>query len=43
MKLTYDLIILGGSLEAIWGAKYAANFGARVALIIDVNFWGGRR
>ncbi|WP_069790245.1 FAD-dependent oxidoreductase [Cyanobacterium sp. IPPAS B-1200] len=38
MKLTYDLIILGGSLEAIWGAKYAANFGARVALIIDVNF-----
>ncbi|MGY6529799.1 MAG: NAD-binding protein [Cyanobacterium sp.] len=38
MKLKYDLILIGGSLEAIWGAKYAANFGARVALIIDVDF-----
>ncbi|MBE9221256.1 NAD(P)/FAD-dependent oxidoreductase [Cyanobacterium stanieri LEGE 03274] len=38
MKLTYDLILIGGSLEAIWGAKYAVNIGARVALIIDVDF-----
>ncbi|AFZ48481.1 FAD-dependent pyridine nucleotide-disulfide oxidoreductase [Cyanobacterium stanieri PCC 7202] len=38
MKLKYDLILLGGSLEAMWGAKYAANLGARVALVIDIDF-----
>jgi len=38
MKLKYDVIIIGGTLEGIKGAKYAAQLGARVGLILDVDY-----
>jgi pyruvate/2-oxoglutarate dehydrogenase complex dihydrolipoamide dehydrogenase (E3) component len=38
MKLKYDVIIIGGTLEGIKGAKYAAKLGARVGLILDVDY-----
>lgn len=38
MKLSYDLIIIGGSLEAIFSAEYAVNLGARIGLIIPNNY-----
>lgn len=37
MKLSYDLIIIGGTLESIWAAEYAVGFGARIGLIIPDN------
>jgi len=38
MKLKYDVIVIGGTLEGIKGAKYAAKLGARVGLILDVDY-----
>jgi pyruvate/2-oxoglutarate dehydrogenase complex dihydrolipoamide dehydrogenase (E3) component len=39
MKLSYDLIIIGGTLEGIFAAEYAVSLGARTALIIpDYHF-----
>lgn len=38
MKISYDLIIIGGSLEAIFSAEYAVNLGARVGLIIPHHY-----
>ena len=38
MKITYDIIIIGGTLEGIFAAKYAVSLGARVALIINQDY-----
>ena len=38
MKITYDIIIIGGTLEGIFAAKYAVSLGARVALIIPEHY-----
>ncbi len=38
MKCKYDVIIIGATLEGIRSAKFASKLGARVALIVDVDF-----
>ncbi len=38
MKLSYDLIIIGGTIEGIFAAEYAVSLGARVALVILENY-----
>ncbi|WP_017293328.1 FAD-dependent oxidoreductase [Geminocystis herdmanii] len=39
MKRKYDLVIIGGTKQAFFSAEYAVKLGARVALIIDNDYF----
>lgn len=42
MKIKYDLVIVGGTKQAFFSAEYAVKLGARVALVIDDDYFSNQ-